>query len=351
MKVATEEIKVGSVLLKDVLIMNDFILVPKETVLTAQHIEFLHAFSVMNVDVHMSQIYTESVLGQVEDQIVIGSIGEIYLLCVEEFKLQFINLQSGSSIDILKMRELIVPLFEKLLENKQSINDLVSLSNKEDYLYHHCVTTGLISGLIGKELKLEHAECIQLLLGGLLSDAGMSKLPISILKKESTLTHSETETLFEHPTHTYKLVQKIPSLKNEVKVAMLQHHERLDGSGYPLKVKHDKIHIYAKIIAIADVYHAMCSHRKYRKKMHYIEVIEYFLYDSFGKFDRMVVRALATITFNLKQGQIVLLSNGEEAEVKFIDSEHPTRPLIHIESTGELIYLQNQKGLFIKSVL
>ncbi|MGL4819248.1 MAG: HD-GYP domain-containing protein [Bacilli bacterium] len=350
MKISVEDLKPGFKLLQDVILKGDRVLLYKDTMLTEHHIECLRAFLISKVEIHAANGIKKGIENSMEKVAEINELQSLYLSVVNEFKNEFINLQSGSMIDILRMRELIVPLYEKFFQHKEHINVIINSTNKEDYLYHHCVATGLLSGLIARQMKYSQAECIQLLLGGLLSDAGMSKLPISILKKVSPLTESEKKILLDHPAHSYKLVQKIPSLKSEVKVAMLQHHERLDGSGYPFQVKHDKIHEYAKIIAIGDVYHAMCSERNYKEKRHYIEVLEYFIYDSFGKFDRAVVRALVQIIIHLKQGQNVLLTNGEVGEVKFVDQENPTRPLLFIESRNELVRLQDDRHLRIFEV-
>ena len=77
-----------------------------------------------------------------------------------------------------------------------------------------------------------------------------------------------------------------------MKVAILEHHERINGSGYLLRKKGDAIHIFSKIIAVADVYHAMTSERIYRKKQSPFKVMEMIMHDDFGKFDLTIVKTL-----------------------------------------------------------
>ena len=125
---------------------------------------------------------------------------------------------------------------------------------------------------------MEHdIDWFQIGLAGVLADSGMSRLNPNWLIKGTELTIQEFKEMKKHPTYSYQLVENITALTKAAKLAILQHHERLDGSGYPLGVKADKIHPYAKIIAIVDTYHAMTSERAYKPKKSPFKVMEEML--------------------------------------------------------------------------
>ena len=119
----------------------------------------------------------------------------------------------------------------------------------------------------------------------------MAKVQSSIIQKRAALTHNEFKEIKNHINYSYQMVQHIPSLKEGAKVAIFQHHERLDGSGYPMGIKSNKIHPIAQIIAVADTYHAMTSERMYRKKQSPFRVLELMRQDQFGQFDISALNA------------------------------------------------------------
>ena len=148
----------------------------------------------------------------------------------------------------------------------------------------------------------------------------------------------------------YKVI-KIYFLKKEMKEAVFKHHERLDGSGYPTGTKIPPSLDFSQIIAVADVYHAMTCERLYRTKQSPFIVIEMIKESEFGKFDIKVVQALIDLIVEIPIGTKVELSNLERGEVMFINKYVPTRPLIKLVSTGELIDLSTNRSFYITRVL
>lgn len=208
------------------------------------------------------------------------------------------------------VRKFFVPLLTKALSQPKDIFLLNHYSTKQEYLYHHPVSVGVISGFLAKKLNLNKGEVIQIALAGCLSDVGMAKVDKAILEKKGSLTTEEFKEIKNHPLNSYKMLQKSPILKEHVLIAVLQHHERLNGSGYPLKKSGDKIHMYSRIIAVADVYHAMVSERNFRLKQSPYRVLEMIRQDDFGKFDITVLQALTAGIIQFSIGSEVKLSNG-----------------------------------------
>lgn len=147
------------------------------------------------------------------------------------------------------------------------------------------------------------------------------------------------------------MIETLPAMKEEMKLAIYQHHERLDGSGYVEGLKLGKISNFSQIIAIADTFHAMTSERVYRSKESPFKVIEMIKESEFGKFDIKIVQALVDLVAGLPIGTTIELSNLEVGEIMFSNSYTPTRPLIKLINTGEIIDLSKQRNLYITQVI
>ncbi|MDD6573369.1 MAG: HD-GYP domain-containing protein, partial [Thermoflexaceae bacterium] len=144
----------------------------------------------------------------------------------------------------------------------QLFDMLHNLQVHDDSVYEHCTNVALISATIGKWLSLSDKDVRNLTLSGLLHDIGKLSLPTALLNKPGKLTPEEFEIIKSHPKKSYEYLRDFP-LDIRIKEACLLHHERCDGSGYPFGIAGNKISIYAKIVAIADVYDAMTSPRSY----------------------------------------------------------------------------------------
>ncbi|MEW5706343.1 MAG: diguanylate cyclase [Actinomycetota bacterium] len=164
---------------------------------------------------------------------------------------------------------------------------------KDQSVHSHSERVSMIAGLIGLELGLSHNQVEHLRIAGLLHDIGKIAVPDYILAKSEPLTEEEFEKLKPHPIIGEQILQGTrlqPVLK-----AVLYHHERLDGSGYPYGLKGDEIPLYARIIAVADTFEAMISGRPYHKAMSVEESVAKLKQDSRTKFDEEVVNALDRI--------------------------------------------------------
>ncbi|MDZ7542582.1 HD domain-containing protein, partial [Clostridium perfringens] len=147
----------------------------------------------------------------------------------------------------------------------------------------------------------------------------------------------------------YEILRNTPALNDGVKLAALQHHERIDGKGYPLRISGEKIHVYAKIVAIADMFHAMTMDRVYKMAESPFIALEKLQEASFGKLAPQMVLTFIHKMMNLSQGTVVKLSDGRVGRIVFIDNQYPTRPWVSINGTIE--QLAKDKQLWIESVV
>lgn len=359
--VKINELKLGSIIAEDIFANTKTPIVYKDSKVTHEH---LHVFKVFNIssvlvfkDKEQNHLMNEDLNPTVtfdDFQVIqetVNTFENLYNEAVAQYKKEFFNWTSGSKVDIAKIRSYILPLVEKVLENRSYIFDLNSYSNPKDYLYHHAIATGLISAVLAQKLGFDKGNCIQMAVAGTLADCGMSKVPAKIRDKKETLTSLEFAEIRKHPIHSFTMIKDFPVLKKEMKEAVFKHHERLDGSGYPTGTKISPNLDYSQIIAVADVYHAMTSERLYRTKQSPFIVIEMIKESEFGKFDIKVVEALINLIVELPIGTKVELSNLERGEVMFINKYVPTRPIVKLESTGEIIDLSTNRYFYINRIL
>ena len=142
-----------------------------------------------------------------------------------------------------------------LQESEQVLN--------ENYVYSHAARTTILTLIIGKYLKIPIHKLIDLGVAALLHDIGMLSIPQDLYLSSRTLTKSEKALLHKHPVYGYQLLDA-NNYSPAVKLAVLEHHEREDGSGYPQKLSKEHISLYGRIIAVACSYEAISAKRKYR---------------------------------------------------------------------------------------
>lgn len=358
MHVKISDLQEGCILSEDVFSKTNRPIVKKTTVITNFHIQVLRAFGVREVEVENFlvdgvpfQAFDESYKKSTGVQQSKFSFTDLFLKAAYQFKKEFNSWQSGLPVDIKKVRVILMPLLKKMNNNPNEIFNLYRFSTKETYPYQHPIAVGIISGFIGQKMNLEKGGWLQAALAGCLADCGMAKIPPAILNKKTTLTIEEYNEVKKHPIYSYRMVKNVPSLRKEAKNAILLHHERLDGSGYPLGKDSTSIPQYARIIAVADIFHAMTSERAYRSKQSPYRVMEVIREDSFGKFDITIIQRLISNMVHFSTGDYVRLSDGRIAEILFVDEKSLTRPLIKIVDSSEIVNLAQNRPLFIDEVL
>ncbi|MFC4411638.1 HD-GYP domain-containing protein [Chungangia koreensis] len=356
------ELRIGQVLAEDVKANTRFPIIKKNTPLTNEHFQVLKAFNILKVPILRNNPFMrEEVEEEQKDQsakdfvesATMGSRNFLtnYKEAVDAYKKEFIGWQAGKKVDAAKLRSLILPLVDHALEEREILPLLNEYSEPKDYLYHHSVAVGIISGAIADKMKFTKGQVLQMATAGLMADSGMSKIDVKIREKTAFLTDSEFNEIRKHTIYSYQMVKDIPILKQEMKMAIFQHHERLDGSGYPKGEKLEQISILSQIIAVADVFHAMTSERIYRSKESPYKVIEKIKEEEFGKFNIQVVSALIDLLTNIPMGTTVRLSNGEIGEVVFTKREEKTRPIVKLAKNNEMLDLSAKRQLWIERVI
>ena len=177
-----------------------------------------------------------------------------------------------------------------------------SIEAKDTYTKSHCDRVTMFSILIGKKMELSKEELIDLEYASLLHDIGKINIPDDILNKKEKLTKEEYETIKKHPETGYEITNHVKFLRKSARI-ILEHHERIDGNGYPKGLKGQDIEKLAKIIAVADSFDAMTSERTYRKRPLPEKVAIKELINNKGtQFDEQVVDIFVKLLVDKKTG-------------------------------------------------
>lgn len=230
----------------------------------------------------------------------------------------------------------------------QLFDMLHNLQVHDDSVYEHCTNVALISATIGKWLSLSDKDVRNLTLSGLLHDIGKLSLPTALLNKPGKLTPEEFEIIKSHPKKSYEYLRDFP-LDIRIKEACLLHHERCDGSGYPFGIAGNKISIYAKIVAIADVYDAMTSPRSYRPALCPFKAIQVFESEGLYKYDPKFIMTFLEHIGSSYLNNNVLLSDGRTGEIVMLNKLSLSKPMIKCD--GEFIDLTKYPELSIESII
>jgi putative nucleotidyltransferase with HDIG domain len=235
-----------------------------------------------------------------------------------------------------EMEKITLHLTEQIYRNMTDSNYIIYCLNRirsnDEYTYTHSINTAFYSMLIGNWLNLPGKQLCELISASLLHDIGKTKIPNNILNKQGRLNKEEYEIVKEHSVLGYEIIKDSTAFRKELKEAVLLHHERMDGSGYPYGLKGKAIGLYARIISIADVYDAMTQNRIYKNKVSPFESFEMFQTEGVRLFDYPILYVFLKHIAPLYVGNKVRLSNGDVGEIVFIPPQDITSPILYINS-------------------
>ncbi|WP_430884671.1 HD-GYP domain-containing protein [Fusibacter sp. JL216-2] len=249
---------------------------------------------------------------------------------IEETKEMFHHLKESNDIDLSSVKENIEEALPDMIRNNDVLMRLNQLKESDDYTFEHSLRVSILASMIGKWLGYSKQQLVELGQAALLFDIGKMKIPDFILNKEKPITDDEFEVIKRHAQFGYSVLMKTQGVTNNIKYSALQHHERLDGSGYPLRLKSGQIHEFAKIIMVCDIFDAMTTDKPYRKKVSPFKAAEYISWQSGTTLDSKVCYVFLSNLAEFFVGKKVRLSTGEEGTVIYVDVNFPTRPVVQV---------------------
>ncbi|MGO1651442.1 HD-GYP domain-containing protein [Senegalia sp. (in: firmicutes)] len=261
---------------------------------------------------------------------------EIYDELQNKIEILFTDINGGKKVKISNLDDEVDEIIKYILNNN-NILSLLKQSDNSKYLIYHSINVGLISLTIGIALGYSNKRLKDLLISGLFHDIGMIKVPQKIIDKAGPLSQEEFIIIINHTITGYKILKEISNINPEITYGALHHHEREDGSGYPLGIKSDEIHEFGKIISIADIFDAMTTDKIYKKKKSPFMAAEEILYNSVGILDNEITTDFLNNISKHYIGSRVKLNDGSIGEIIEINNAIPTRPIVNIN--GKVIDL------------
>lgn len=245
MKLDTIRLKPGMTLREDVLAKSGKAIVEKQTVLTETEIEFIQAFLIDQVQISLEgKTFTQDELDSK------NSFIQLFNEVAVQYQVLFSSWQANTPVKMYLVRELCLPLFNQV--EKKSMKEIQNLlaGRKEDLFYYKTVALSLLAIKLAQQLNYDKSDWLQIGFAAILADIGLAKSKVKINSHKADP---------RHPVLSYEMIKDEVTLTKQAKIAILQHHERLDGSGFPLQLKADQIHPFAQMISISDRYFTLYS--------------------------------------------------------------------------------------------
>lgn len=216
---------------------------------------------------------------------------------------------------------LVEDMVEFISTDLSAANSLMKLSTHDYYTYNHSINVAVYSIAICKSILGEDKKLLVTAgLGGLLHDLGKRKVDTNLINKPGKLDSEEWVEMKKHPGYGYELLQDVPSISNDIKRIVHEHHEHMDGTGYPQGLSENQILKLSRIASVADVFDALTTKRSYKDAVSAQEALEIMANMSEGKFDPEVFKILQT--------------KNKKTDVTLDKSVDPCLPQLPLKKTG-----------------
>lgn len=229
-------------------------------------------------------------------------------------------------------------LMKAITDNDAIAVDIGALKVSDEYTFKHSVDVATISMIIAKRYGFLDKDVYEIGIAGLLHDIGKTKIPNEVLNKEGKLTDEEFYLMKQHALFGYNILKEKSEISNAILLGVLQHHEKMNGNGYPLGVPEEKITDFAKIISTADIYDALVTERPYKKAFSQRDAVEMMMAMT-DELDIDVMRCFLHSVILYPVGTTVQLSNGEKAKVVENNADYILRPKVVGLKTGKVYNL------------
>lgn len=354
-KISTMQLLPGMVTAEDVFGLNDQLLLPKGTALTDSVISMLDTYGIYNIKITDTAKgsplpdYSLSYFTRIQNRPEFQKFKSDYEMGLSAFK-ENINavITKNVSLNVGEMYEQTLIILSSTLTGTSVFDMLNNMREYDDSTFSHSLNVALICNVLAQWLKMSEKDVELATTCGLFHDIGKIQVPKEIIAKPGKLSDIEYDIIKKHPISGYKILldQKID---DNICYAALMHHERCDGSGYPLGLKDRKINKFAKLVAIADVYDAMTAARVYRGPMCPFKVIELFEREGLQKYEPEYIMTFLENVVNTYISNRCRLSDGQEGNIIYINKDNLSRPMV--QCGKNYINLAEQMDLHIECIL
>lgn len=240
------------------------------------------------------------------------------------------NFRDHNVLSINQLSDIVKEILAKLKEENHYILGLPdSEGHEENYIVSHSVKTAVIALALTDFLSIPPHKQIEIGLAALLHEIGMTRIPPQIYRHNRQLSPKERQTIITHPVISFKILKEA-GFPGPVILAVLEHHEHIDGSGYPRKLSGDQISFYGKIIGVSSSYAAAVSKRPFREGQDGHSGIMDLVREMGKRYDDKILRALVFTLSVYPVGTYVMLSNKVKALVIKTDKQRPKEPTVRL---------------------
>lgn len=355
----TSELKEGMITLTDTYSTKGKLILPKNTVITKSIISKLVSYDVLFVEIEDEAVELKS------DDILFQNfaIDEETVKSKPEYKkfkrryeknVQDISdhlndiVHKNASIEIDTMLNSTLNIIKSTDSPLSIFTMLSTMKDYDDSTFNHSLNVSLICNIFGKWLNLSDEDIEIVTTCGLFHDIGKLLIPEDIIKKPGKLTDEEYKIIKTHSKLGYDLLKK-KNADIHVQYAALMHHEKCDGTGYPLGLTDNQIDWAAQIVTIADIYEAMTAKRVYRGALSPFTVINNFEENGLRKYNPKFLLTFLENVVNSYMNCKVKLSNGEEGDIVYINKVSLSKPLV--KTKDNFIDLSKNYNVSIESIL
>ncbi|WP_047150479.1 HD-GYP domain-containing protein [Aneurinibacillus tyrosinisolvens] len=232
---------------------------------------------------------------------------------------------------VTSFRTMFESILYDLKKNRNAMNLLTNIYTHDNYVYAHSLNVAIYSAALAIQQGYNDKELTEIGIGALFHDIGKLMLPEEILNKPDRLTEDEFEIIKKHAEYGFEFLRNQDGISLLSAHCAYQHHERMNGSGYPRGLKGDEIHRFARVMAVCDVFDALTTNRVYRKAMLPHEAVE-ILYTGAGdgQFESKLVEGFRDTIAIYPLGITVVLNTGEVGVVVDYNRRLPSRPIVRI---------------------
>ncbi|TNE98919.1 MAG: HD-GYP domain-containing protein [Gammaproteobacteria bacterium] len=240
------------------------------------------------------------------------------------------NIKIGGAVDVAPIHQLADELQNSVLRNANALSCLGRIREKDNYLMEHSVNLSVLMSLFGNYRKLSTDVMHQIIVGALLHDLGKILTPDEILNKPGRLSPEEFEVMKLHARNSRDILATTEGIGELTVMTAAQHHERMDGSGYPAGLKGEEISVYGRMVAITDVYDAITADRVYHKGMTPTQGLKKLLEWSGDHLDPVLVKQFIRCIGLYPVGSLVLLESGRLAAVVEANEHDQRLPVVRV---------------------
>jgi len=239
------------------------------------------------------------------------------------------DVRMGRAINMEAVTQVVTGLADSVLRNPDALTSLSRLKRFDEYTFFHSVNTSVLALSLGRMMGLQRDALHQLGVGTLLHDIGKTKIPLDLLNKPGRFEPHEFELMKQHVMRGAEVLSDMTGLADPFLKPALEHHERVDGSGYPHQRRKTELSQYGLIAAVVDIYDAITSDRCYHKAKPAHDALQFlYVISQKGHLDHQVVQRFIQAVGVYPVGSVVELNTGELAVVRRIHHGHPLEPMI-----------------------